>query len=64
VQYGAAPKRFLRRIPVDPMTGKAEWSLRSIHDDPDSSSWGGNDVFDVHSLSNATALDGSKYSDW
>ena len=56
--------RFLRRIPVDPMTGKAEWGLRSVQDDPDSTSWGGDNVFDVHSTSQATALDGSKYSDW
>jgi len=56
--------RFLRRIPVDPMTGKAEWGLRSVQDDPDSTSWGGDNVFDVHSTSQGTALDGSKYSDW
>ena len=56
--------RFLRRIPVDPMTGKAEWGLRSVQDDPDSSSWGGDNVFDVHSTSQAAALDGTKYSDW
>lgn len=56
--------RFLRRIPVDPMTGKAEWGLRSVQDDPDSSSWGGDNVFDVHSTSQATALDGTKYSEW
>jgi general secretion pathway protein G len=56
--------RFLRRIPVDPMSGKAEWGMRSVQDDPDSTSWGGKDVFDVFSLSTATALDGTKYSDW
>jgi len=56
--------RFLRRIPVDPMTGKREWGMRSVQDDPDSNSWGGSNVFDVYSLSQATALDGSKYSDW
>ena len=56
--------RFLRRIPVDPMTGKAEWGMRSVQDDPDSTSWGGKDVFDVFSLSTSTALDGTKYSDW
>jgi len=61
---GSQKKRFLRRIPVDPMTGRAEWSLRSIQDDPDATSWGGNNVFDVHSTSTATALDGTKYSDW
>jgi len=56
--------RFLRRIPVDPMTGKREWGMRSVQDDPDSNSWGGSNVFDVYSLSQATALDGTKYSDW
>jgi general secretion pathway protein G len=56
--------RFLRRIPVDPMTGKAEWGLRSMQDDTDSDSWGGQSVFDVHSKSLGTALDGTKYSDW
>ena len=56
--------RFLRRIPVDPMTGKAEWGMRAVQDDPDSTSWGGKDVFDVFSLSMGTALDGTKYSDW
>jgi general secretion pathway protein G len=56
--------RFLRRIPVDPMTGKREWGMRSIQDDPDSNSWGGSNVFDVFSKSQGTALDGSKYSEW
>ncbi|MGB6690410.1 MAG: type II secretion system protein [Terracidiphilus sp.] len=56
--------KFLRRIPVDPMTGKAEWGLRSMQDDPTSDSWGGQSVFDVHSKSTGTALDGTKYSDW
>jgi general secretion pathway protein G len=56
--------RFLRRIPVDPMTAHAEWGMRSVQDDPDSTSWGGKDVFDVFSLSTGTALDGTKYSDW
>jgi general secretion pathway protein G len=56
--------RFLRRIPVDPMTGKAEWGMRSVQDDQDSSSWGGKNVFDVFSLSSGMALDGTKYSDW
>jgi general secretion pathway protein G len=63
---GAAGKnmRFLRRVPVDPMTGRAEWGLRSVQDDPDSTSWGGKNVFDVYSKSTGTALDGTKYSDW
>ena len=56
--------RFLRRIPVDPMTGKADWGLRSVQDDPDSTSWGGQNVFDVYSKSQGTALDGTKYSTW
>jgi general secretion pathway protein G len=63
---GAAGKnmRFLRRIPKDPMTGRVEWGLRSVQDDPDSTSWGGKNVFDVYSKSAGTALDGTKYSDW
>ncbi len=56
--------RFLRRIPVDPMTGKAEWGMRSMADDPDSDSWGGQNVFDVFSKSEGTAIDGTKYKDW
>src|SRR6201997_4859712 len=56
--------RFLRRIPVDPMTGKSEWGLRSMQDDPDSDSFGGQSVFDVYSKSQGTALDGTKYKDW
>ena len=56
--------KFLRRIPVDPMTGKADWGLRSMQDDPDSTSWGGENVFDVYCPSTATAVDGTHYSDW
>jgi general secretion pathway protein G len=56
--------KFLRRIPVDPMTGKAEWGLRSMKDDPKSDSFSGDSVFDVYSKSKGTALDGTKYSDW
>jgi general secretion pathway protein G len=56
--------RFLRRIPVDPMTGKAEWGLRSMKDDPDSDSYSGDSVFDVYSKANGTALDGTKYNTW
>ncbi|HMD30353.1 MAG TPA: type II secretion system protein [Candidatus Acidoferrales bacterium] len=56
--------RFLRRIPVDPMTGNAEWGLRSAQDDLDSTSWGGQNVFDVYSRSTTTAGDGTRYSDW
>lgn len=56
--------RFLRRIPVDPMTGNNDWGLRANQDDPDSDSWGGQNVFDVHTKSQGTALDGTKYSTW
>ena len=56
--------RFLRHIPVDPMTGKDEWGLRSMQDDPDSDSWGGESVFDVYSKSEGTGLDGTKYKTW
>lgn len=56
--------RFLRKIPVDPMTGQADWGLRSMQDDPDSDSWGGQSVFDVYSKSLGTGLDGTKYSTW
>jgi general secretion pathway protein G len=56
--------RFLRHIPKDPMTGSAEWGLRSMQDDPESDSWGGDNVFDVHTKSEGTALDGTKYNTW
>jgi general secretion pathway protein G len=56
--------KFLRRIPVDPMTGTTEWGLRSNQDDVDSDSFGGQNVFDVHTKSQGTALDGTKYSTW
>jgi general secretion pathway protein G len=56
--------RFLRRIPVDPMTGQADWGLRAVSDDPDSRSWAGKNVFDVYSKSQGTASDGTKYADW
>ncbi len=56
--------RFLRRIPIDPMTNNTEWGLRSNQDDPDSDSWGGQNVFDVYSKSQGTALDGTKYITW
>ena len=56
--------RFLRKVPVDPMTGKADWGMRSVQDDPTSTSWNGDNVFDVYSQSESTALDGTKYKDW
>jgi general secretion pathway protein G len=56
--------KFLRRIPVDPMTKNTEWGLRSYQDKPDSTRWGGQNVFDVYSQSTGTALDGTKYKDW
>lgn len=56
--------KFLRRIPVDPMTGSTDWGLRAMQDDLDSRSWGGQNVFDVYSKSEKTALDGTPYSDW
>lgn len=56
--------KFLRRIPIDPMTGQADWALRSNQDDPTTDSFGGQNVFDVHSKSNGTALDGTKYNTW
>jgi general secretion pathway protein G len=56
--------KFLRRIPIDPMTGTNEWGLRAYQDEPDSNSWGGENVFDVYTTSTGTALDGSKYRDW
>jgi general secretion pathway protein G len=57
-------RRFLRKIPVDPMTQKAEWGLRSYQDEPDSRSWGRQNVYDVYSLFDGTALDKTKYKDW
>jgi general secretion pathway protein G len=56
--------RFLRELPKDPMTGTTDWGMRSAQDDTDTTSWGGQDVFDVYSKSTGTALDGTKYSDW
>jgi general secretion pathway protein G len=56
--------KFLRRIPVDPMTNSMEWGLRAYQDKPETTTWGGQNVFDVFTLSNGTALDGTKYRDW
>ncbi len=65
-QIGAVDRRlrFLRRIPVDPMTESTDWGLRSYQDAPDATSWGGGNVFDVYTRSGATALDGTRYQDW
>jgi general secretion pathway protein G len=56
--------RFLRRIPIDPMTNSTEWGLRSYQDDPGSTRWGGQNVFDVYTTFSGTALDGTSYTDW
>ena len=56
--------KFLRRIPIDPMTNSTEWGMRSYQDKPDATSWGGQNVFDVYTKSGGTALDGTKYRDW
>jgi len=64
VDVGGKKVRFLRRIPNDPMTDTTDWGLRSMEDDPTSDSWGGQNVFDVFTKSEGTALDGTKYKDW
>ena len=56
--------RFMRRIPTDPFTGKAEWGMRCYQDEPDSSSWCGDNVYDVYTLAEGSALDGTKLKDW
>ena len=56
--------KYLRRIPIDPMTNGMDWGLRAYQDKPDSSSWGGHNVYDVYTRSTATGLDGTKYRDW
>jgi general secretion pathway protein G len=61
---GGKKLRFLRSLPTDPMTNSKEWGLRSMQDDPDSDSWGGQSVFDVYTKSDNVALDGTKYKDW
>lgn len=61
---GGKKLRFLRHIPVDPMTGTTDWGLRSMQDDPDSDTFNGDSVFDVHTKSQGIALDGTKYRDW
>src|SRR5215475_1765311 len=65
-QVGAVDKKlkFLRRVPIDPMTNSKEWGMRSYQDDPKSKSWGGQNVFDIYTKSEGTAFDGTKYSEW
>lgn len=63
-QLSTKQKVYLRGLPIDPMTGKNDWELRSSYDPPDAGSWGGENVFDVRSKSRDTALNGEKYSDW
>ena len=64
VDVGGKKLKFLRRVPIDPMTGDTDWGMRSMQDDPDSDSWDGENVFDVYTKSEGTALDGTKYKDW
>lgn len=64
VDVGGKKVRFLRRIPVDPMTGSTEWGMRSIQDDPKTDSWSGDNVFDVFTKSQGKGLDGTQYKDW
>src|SRR5438094_10233380 len=64
VDVGGKKVRFLRRIPTDPMTGNTEWGMRAMQDDPTADSWGGQNVFDVYTKSEGTALDGTKYKQW
>ena len=63
-QTSTKQKVYMRAVPIDPMTGKADWEVRSCYDPADAASWGGENVFDVRSKSKATALNGEKYSDW
>jgi general secretion pathway protein G len=64
VDVGGKKLKFLRRIPNDPMTDSTDWGLRAMQDDPNSDSWNGDNVFDVYTKSQGTALDGTKYKDW
>ena len=64
VGTSGAKKRFLRRLPEDPITGSTDWGMRAYKDEPDATSWGGGDVFDVFSKSDGTALNGTKYKTW
>jgi len=64
VDVGGKKLKFLRRIPIDPMTDGTDWGMRAMQDDPQSDSWNGENVFDVYTKSEGTALDGTKYKDW
>lgn len=64
VDVGGKKIRFLRKIPIDPLTNSTEWGMRAMKDDVDSDSWGGDNVFDVYTKSQGEALDGTKYKDW
>jgi len=64
VDVGGKKMKFLRRIPIDPMTGDTDWGLRAMQDDPDSHSWNRENVFDVYTKSARIGLDGTKYKDW
>ena len=64
VEVNGKKVRFLRAIPTDPMTGKAEWGMHSMEDDPESDSWDGKSVWDVYTLSQDTGLDGTRYRTW
>jgi general secretion pathway protein G len=61
---GTTIRRYMRKLPLDPLTGKADWQFRCYKDAPDASSWCGEDIYDVMTVSQATALDGTKYRDW
>lgn len=64
VDVGGKKLKFLRKVPIDPMTNNTEWGMHSMQDDPESDSWGEQNVFDVFTKSQDTALDGTKYKDW